>query len=151
MDILAVSLLTGDQFHIECSVTHRERWCPTTEELIATFHKKFSGVPPQREGMNTDAARRKHYGGVIMSMYSSLGLDTSKIKRIWISWTVKDPDNLKARLHSYFVQTGYAVEVISFRDVILPELMSAVSTSNYEDEVLRTFSLIKEWQRQAED
>src|SRR5919108_3922748 len=59
MDILAVSMLTGDQYHIECSVTHRERWCPTPGELIAEFQKKFSGIPPHREGKNTDSVRGK--------------------------------------------------------------------------------------------
>ena len=48
------------------------------------------------------------------------------------------------------MRTGYIVEVISFRDRILPELMDAVSTANYDDEVLRTFSLIREWQKQNE-
>ena len=83
-------------------------------------------------------------------MYSRLGLDLGKIKRIWICWTVKDPDNLNLHLRNYLIRTGYLVEVISLRDRILPDLMNAVSTANYDDEVLRTFSLIKEWQRQNE-
>jgi hypothetical protein len=150
MDILAVSLVTGDQFHIECSVTHREHWCPTAEELVAAFEKKFSGIPPKRDGVNTDSTKGKNYGGVIGAMYSRLGLDLGKIKRIWICWTVKDPDNLNLHVRNYHMRTGYIVEVISFRDCILPELMNAVSTANYDDEVLRTFSLIKEWQKQNE-
>jgi hypothetical protein len=148
MDILAVSLLTGDQFHIECSVTHCQNWCPTSKKLIALFKKKFSGNPPAREGLNTDSKKGKNYGGAIGAMYSRLGLDLGKIKRIWICWTVKDPNNLGRHLIDYHARTGYAVEVISFRDQILPELMEAVSTANYDDEVLRTFSLIKEYEKQ---
>lgn len=84
-------------------------------------------------------------------MYQRLGIDLGKIKRIWICWTVKDPDNLNLHLRNYHSRTGYLVEVISFRDRILPELMATVSTANYDDEVLRTFSLIKEWQNQKEE
>jgi len=61
---------------------------------------------------------------------------------------VADSKNLEDLLARYHVETGMSVEVISFRDTILPELTRAVSTANYDDEVLRTFSLIKQWKEQ---
>jgi len=149
MDILAVSMITGDQYHIECSVTHRELWCPTPGELIATFQKKFSGIPPERAGEHTDSARGKRYGSMIIDMYRRLGLDFSKIKRVWVCWVVKDPQGLQTALSDHFIRTGYKVDIMSFRDRILPDLMDAVATSNYDDDALRTFSLIKEWKRQT--
>jgi hypothetical protein len=149
MDILAVSMVTGEQYHVECSVTHREKWCPTPEQLISEFQKKFSGIPPIRDGENTDSRRGKRYGAQITFMYRRLGLDIAKVKRIWICWVVKDPEDLRRALSEYFMRTGHSVEIISFRDVILPALMEAVGTSNYDDDALRTFSLVKEWKKQT--
>jgi len=149
IDILAVSLTTGEQFHIECSVTHCKQWCPTAEKLISEFERKFSGVPRPKEGRNTDSTKGKNYGVAITGMYQRLGIDEAKINRIWICWTVKDPENLQKHLGRYCVRTGQKVEVISFRDRILPELLKAVSTANYDDEVLRTFSLFKQWDKQT--
>src|SRR5206468_2583281 len=107
MDILAISMLTGDQYHIECSVTHRERWCPTPEELIVEFQRKFSGVPPDHEGSNTDSKRGKRYGGPIIGMYRRLGLDFANIKRVWVCWMVKDQHGLERALSDHFIRTGY--------------------------------------------
>jgi hypothetical protein len=148
LDLIAVSLKTDEQFHIECSVTHCENWCPNSQKLITAFEKKFSGIPAKKPGPNTDSAKGKRYGGAIGSMYTRLGLSLEKVKRVWICWTVKDPENLARLQDDYFVRTGYRVEVLSFRDDILPELTDAVSTANYDDEVLRTFSLIKQWKAQ---
>jgi len=144
LDIIAVSLSPNNQYHVECSVTHCQNWCPTSAKLIAAFEKKFSGHPTQKDGPNTDSTKGKRYGGAIHSMYSRLGLDLAKLKRVWICWTVKDPHNLATLVDHYYVRTGIRVEVISFLDEILPQLTEAVSTANYDDEVLRTFSLLKQ-------
>lgn len=150
MDILAVSLKPEAYFHIECNVTHGKRFCPTAEALVERFGKKFSGIPPVRHGANTDSNRGKKYGKVIEATYQRLGLDESKVQRVWICWMVKDPENLPAMQERHKKKTGYGIEVISFRDKILPELMEKVSTANYDDEILRTFSLIKQYKRQTE-
>ena len=83
-------------------------------------------------------------------MHDRLGLDKTKIQWVWVCWAVQDPENLEVAVRDYHLRVGYLVKVLSFRDTILPELMVAVSTANYDDEVLRTFSLIKEWRRQTE-
>jgi hypothetical protein len=49
LDILAVNMITGDQFHIESSVTHEKGWAPKEEKLRDVFEKKFLGVPPKRK------------------------------------------------------------------------------------------------------
>jgi hypothetical protein len=71
-------------------------------------------------------------------------MDFNAIKRIWICWSVNKPETLEQELHAYYMRTGQRVEVLEFRDKILPELMKAVKTANYDDEVLRVFSLIKQ-------
>ena len=40
-DLLAYNPKTTEQYHVEVSVTHREKWCPTPIELIAEFDKKY--------------------------------------------------------------------------------------------------------------
>jgi hypothetical protein len=144
IDLLAISLKDDAQYHVECSVTHCENWCPTVTDLEREFGRKFSGVPKQREGANTDAARRKRYGGVIHQTYRIYGLDPLKLLRVWVCWVVIDPVNLRQMLNDYYIKTGQRVEVVSFRDTILPELQKSIGTSNYDDEVLRTFSLLKQ-------
>lgn len=149
IDLLAVNLKDGSQYHVECSVTHCENWCPTVKQLEEQFERKFSGHPRKREGVNTDFAKGKRYGGLIVSTYEQYGFSIEKIQRIWICWVVKDPVNLQKMLDEYYHKTGFKIAVISFRDVVLPELKSAVGTSNYDDEVLRTFSLIEQADVQA--
>lgn len=41
------------------------------------------------------------------------------------------------------------MSIVSFRDTILPALRDAVGTTNYDDEVLRTLSFIKEQDSQT--
>ena len=149
MDILAISLEKKQQFHIECSVTHRLKWCPTSAKLVTEFRKKFSGIPTEKAGLNTDSSKGKKYSVAIAKTYRRLGLDGRNIKRIWICWEVQDPENLEDCLNAYRIETGEDVAVISFKKVILPKLMEAVTTANYDDEVLRTFSLIKQWKKQS--
>ena len=44
---------------------------------------------------------------------------------------------------------GVHIEVWRFRDKTLPELTEKVSTSNYDDEVLRTLLLLRQQQLQT--
>jgi hypothetical protein len=40
------------------------------------------------------------------------------------------------------------LEYLSFRDKVLPKLFEEVKTSNYDDEILRTFSLLNAYDKQ---
>jgi hypothetical protein len=154
VDLLAVSLESGEvaqQYHIECSVVPHKQWWRSCEELKADFDKKFLGIPPKRSGLRTDSGRGKTYGGNIRVTHQLLGFDLRKTMNwVWICWAVKDPENLPRLYTDYHLQKGIKTEVISFRDAILPGLMETVSTANYDDEALRTFSLIKEWKQQLQ-
>lgn len=152
IDLLAYNPKTAEQYHIEVSVTHRENWCPTPIELTAEFDKKYFGVPAKREGKNTDYALGKTYKKQIDLTYESVGLDPHKIKRIWVCWIVREADNIESQLEEYCNKRGLpkgAIEILSFRDVVIPSLMGKVGTSNYEDDVLRTLSFLQQFQKQA--
>jgi hypothetical protein len=148
-DLLAVNLGDGSQYHIESSVTHMPRWCPDTEELREHFDRKFLGAPAKREGPNRDFAKGKTYKEPILEAYSQFGLSPAKMKRVWVLWTLKDPENLTSFLATYEKDTGLSVQVQSLRDDIIPALQKAVATSNYDDEVLRTLSLLKQMEDQT--
>ena len=79
-----------------------------------------------------------------MSTYKKVGLKPSAIKRIFVTWKKDKPTEMKRFLTQYYKMTKLRIEIVSFRDEILPELMNAISTSNYDDEVLRTLSLLRQ-------
>ncbi len=143
-DLLAYNLVSGEQYHVESSVTHQENWCPSTKELREIFDKKYLGVPPKREGSNTDYAKGKTYFDHIARTYTSIGFDPIRIKRVFVTWRVSDEGDLASLLASYEQDHHFRVDVWSFRDKILPELIEKISTSNYDDEVLRTLSLLRQ-------
>lgn len=147
-DLLAFNLKTNEQYHIESSVTHCKNWWHSIEDLREVFDKKFRGMPTAREGKKTDSAKGKKYFESILQTYRSIGFKPSQIQRIFVVWAVTDT-GLKEFLSDYKKEYGIKVSVLSFRDQILPELRDAISTSNYDDEVLRTFSLLQQCDLQA--
>jgi hypothetical protein len=148
-DLLAYNAATQEQYHAESSVTHRENWCPDTKKLSDIFDKKFRGVPPRREGSKTDFAKGKTCYENILRAYRDVGLDPSKVRRVFITWEVADPNNLAGFLAEYEQKYGVHIDVWGFRDRILPELTNKISTSNYDDEVLRTLSLLRQRELQT--
>jgi len=150
IDLLAVNLITNEQYHVEVSVTHQENWCPTPDELFAAFEKKYFGAPPKREGKKTDYATGKAYEKQIYKTYEAVGLNSKTIKRVWVCWTVVCADNIDQQMEQYCKKRGLkktSIEILSFRDVIIPTLMKKVATSNYEDNVLRTLSLLQQFEK----
>jgi len=151
IDLLAVNLNTNEQYHVEVSVTHQENWCPTPEDLFTEFEKKYFGAPPKREGKNTDYSTGKTYEKQIYKTYEAVGLNSKSIKRVWVCWTVVGADNIDHQMEEYCKKRGLkktSIEILSFRDVIIPSLMRKVATSNYEDDVLRTLSLLQQFEKQ---
>lgn len=151
IDLLAVNPKTGEQFHVEVSVTHQKNWCPNPAELFPEFEKKYFGVPTKREGKNTDYTLGKTYEKQIFETYESVGLNPNIIKRVWVCWIVVDADGLEAQLADYCGKRGLkkgSIEILSFRDDVIPSLMKKVATSNYGDDVLRTLSLLQQFEKQ---
>lgn len=144
-DLLAVNLKTKQQFHIESSVTHCERWQPTTAKLFALFDKKFFGVPPVRTGPRTDHSRGRQYKEEIFSMYSSVGFSAESVERVFCCWVPPSNKDLMQMISDYSSKQGIRpITVLSFRDEVLPRLEKKIATSNYEDEALRTLSLLQQ-------
>lgn len=151
IDLLAYDINTSKSYHVEVSVTHCQQWCPTPKELKENFDKKFFGVPSKREGANTDYSKGKTYIENIKLTYDSLGLNYSTINRVWVCWTVKDAEGLDCELETYCKERSISrgsLEIVSFRDEVIPTLMEKVSTSNYEDDALRTLSLLRQYEIQ---
>ncbi|MDP3041271.1 MAG: hypothetical protein Q8N62_00835 [Candidatus Omnitrophota bacterium] len=143
-DLLAYNLETKEQYHVESSVTHCKSWWHSVEDLREVFDKKFRGVPASRKGRKTDYTKGKKYFNSIIQTYRHMGFAPSKIHRIFVTWTVTHEIGLKKFLSDYNKKYGIRVCVLSFRDQILPELRKAISTSNYDDEILRTLSLLQQ-------
>jgi hypothetical protein len=148
-DLLAVNLNDGSQFHVESSVTHDLGWCPHAAELKERFDQKFLGTPAKREGPNTDFAKRKSYRQQILDTYRLFGMNPDKLQRVWVLWAVKDAANLNSFLDTYKKDNGIVIQVKSLRDEIIPELQKAVGTANYDDEILRALSLLKQKENQT--
>jgi len=148
LDLLAYNLATKEQYHVESSVTHCVNWSPSTGDLSEIFDKKFLGLPQDREGKNTDHAKGKTYFDKIKQTYIGAGFNLSKVNRVFVTWVITDKDGLDKFLISYRKKNGVRVGILSFRDQVIPELMKKISTSNYEDEVLRTLSLLRQYDLQ---
>lgn len=146
-DLLAVNLKTGDQYHVESSVTHRDNWCPNTKKLWMWFNSKFLGYPKEKEGKNTDFAKGKTYQAQIWAAYRSVGFDPEKVQRLWCCWDVADREKLPDFLEAYKAKTAITVRMLWFPEEVLEGLLKEVGTANYDDEVLRILSLLRENQR----
>lgn len=147
-DLLAIDLVTNNQFHVETSVTHDLRWLRSEIDLQKLFDKKFLGIPPKREGLRTDHAKGKKYLDEILQTYHRVGFEPKKVRRVFVTWTLRQETNIENFIASYAAEYDLQIEVWRFRDTILPELMSKISTSNYDDEILRTLSLLKQYDLQ---
>ena len=91
----------------------------------------------------------KSYLECIIQVYRNVGFEPAKVRRVFVTWAVLDIDFLNRLLDEYLVEHGIKIEVMSLRDKILPELLEKVSTSNYEDEILRTLSLLRQSELQT--
>jgi hypothetical protein len=147
LDSLAYNLRTGDQFHVESSVTHELSWRATWEKLKAKFEGKYFGAPKEREGPNTDHSRGRVYYTEIQRTYKSVGFTPSKVQRIWVTWVMPDERDFEEQLRRYCRARRLGncpIRVMSFRDEVLPELRLAVGRANYNDDALRTLSLLRQ-------
>lgn len=152
LDLLAFNVREGTQYHVETSVTHELSWRATWKKLETKFESKFFGAPRKREGPNTDFARGKNYYGEIRRAYTSIGFSAREVRRVWITWVIPQGSEFEKNLHRYCKKKRLgkkAIKLLSFRDEVLPELKSTVGTSNYDDDVLRTFSLLRQFERQS--
>jgi hypothetical protein len=151
LDLLAYNLRDDAQYHIEMSVTHELSWRATWEKLKEAFEGKYFGAPKARDGHNTDFARGRNYLVEIHKAYRSVGFTPREVQRIWVTWVTPVEHDFDACLQRYCREKRLGscpIQIVSFRDVVLPELLSAVGRSNYNDDVLRTLSLLRQFEVQ---
>lgn len=157
-DLLAYRIEGECQYHIEVSVTHVPKWCPTIEDLNKQFSKKFFGTSNEKRGgkKDLDYSVNKSYIKAIKDSYESIGFDFLAVRRVWVCWAIKGErskiDPLIVKYSNPLVCDGkeFEIEIISLRDKILPELLKKISTSNYENEIIRSLSLITQRNRQLD-
>lgn len=149
-DLLAANIKEEKYYHVETSVTHRTMWAPKVEELKAIFDAKFIGIPKEKENSNSEWKKGVTYFENIKKTYRLFGLPPSKVTRVFVCWIMKDKDreSVPKLVDKYKKKYGIRVEVMSFKETILPRLKDAVGTSNYDDEILRTISFFKELEKQ---
>jgi hypothetical protein len=139
--------------HIEISIAHGENWPQTLDSLKKQVGKKFFGIPSPSDKKTSDFQKGKNYYDQIKKTYEKYGLDTSEIIRVWCTWfmndlTIESKKQWQEELAEEFKLKSNNFEILLFRDEVIPYMMENVGKSNYEDEVLRIFSLLKEYQAQ---
>jgi len=131
LDLLAYCLNPKRAYHVEVSVTIIPRYQPNPISITAKLRRKFLTNPQAR--MN-DA-------------YASFNLELNSVERVFCCWENLNPATNEA-LQAFNQNAGFQVTILSFRDEVLPALTRFVGTANYEDDLLRTLSLIKQWHLQ---
>jgi hypothetical protein len=112
--------------------------------LKEIFYQKFRGLPQKREGKFTDFVKGKIYFINIENTYKIYGLDPLKIQRVFVTWYKDEQKDYEKFCSEYEKKHGFKIDILYLRDQILPELENKISSSNYDDEVLRTLSLLKQ-------
>ena len=137
-DMIAVSILgrkVKAVYRVEVNVTHCLQHCPTKRKLFRNWGHKFAGKPWKSSRFrNRDSV-------AIYQAYRGLGLNISKIHRVYCCWVVPKGDTDEI-ISEYYEKRGIQIEILSLRDEVLPELRKKVGSSNYDDELLRTVSLL---------
>ena len=154
IDILAYSLKSGECYHIEVGVTHCENWCADIEKLDAKFGYKFFGFPKNKRpsNPNTDYAKEKTYRQNIEKAYENYGFKPTDVIRVLCSWYFKEDKKkleelIKKEANKYKLEKKN-FEFLSFRDDVIPKIQEYIGTAHYDDEILRTFSLLCQYEKQ---
>ncbi len=155
-DVLAYNKVSNELRHIEVSVTHSTGWTANLDSLKDEIRHKFFGVPKNKrpDNPNTDFNKGKTYKQQIENAYEQFGFKWEEVIRVWCLWFHSDEthviDNWKKELSEEFNLVMEKFEILSLRDKVLPQLTKSIGTSNYDDDILRTISLIDQQRKQTE-
>ena len=152
IDLLAYCLITGTTYHVETAVTHELVWQWDVSELVEKVDYKFFGVPGKRDPNNprTDAAKGKTYLEQIEKTYSLLGVKSAEVTRVFCCW-VPPEAGAEQKIWQQSAANKFPperFEFLSFRDEVIPKLREAIGRANYDDMILRTFSLLAQYEKQ---
>jgi hypothetical protein len=155
-DLLAFHRPTESISHIEVSVTHQLNWTATLEKLEPFVAYKFFGAARDNSNRseNTDAARGKNYYQEICNTYQAYWIRPADVNRVICVWALPETDEQKnewlirqSRIHH--IRPG-RISFLFFRDKVIPELLESIGRSNYDDEILRTLSFLKQFREQTD-
>ena len=153
-DVLAYNKKKNKLRHIEVGVTHSTCWTSELEKVKEEIGYKFFGKPKNKRPNNpkTDFNRGKTYRHQIENAYKEFGFTWEQVIRVWCLWfhtkDKKEISKWKKDLALEYELKPKNFEILSFRDVVFPYLTEFVGTSNYDDEILRTISLIDQRRKQ---
>lgn len=156
-DLLAFNLQTQKYYHIEISVAHGQQWQASLNDIKERIRYKFFGSTKnlRPDNPNTDFNKGKSYLDSIKATYQKFGLEYDKLIRVWCTWCLTDTnsaiDTWKIEIANDFNLKPDNFEILLFRDTVLPTLLANIGTAYYDDELLRTLSLISEYNRQTQN
>lgn len=127
--LLAFEVGSGRQYHIECGVNHCEEWQPDADDLLDEFDRRFFGIPKATE---------------FLSGYRTVGFLPGLVERIYCSWMLPMLPDLSRILQQYAsARRIRSIQIISFRDEILPQLERARALSAPEKEAVKVLGLLQ--------
>ncbi|MGA3013862.1 MAG: hypothetical protein ABSD71_07480 [Bacteroidales bacterium] len=154
-DLLAFNYTTKKLYHVEISVAHGEHWAGNLNDLKKRIRFKFFGFPRNNrpENSKTDFAKGKTYLNAIKATYLKYGIDYSEVVRVWCTWCLPPEkvtlDDWYQELATEFNLKSENFQLLLFRDTVIPTLLKNIGTANYDDELLRTLSLINQFNIQT--
>jgi hypothetical protein len=155
-DLLAFNPKNKKQYHVETSITHSRGFSVELGKMRSTFAYKFFGIQAQKEKSNQmvrGQSTERNLFQQILDTYTDIGFDTEQVNRIFVKWMFKEPqysmsEQVEYELTNPIDNKTYVITVMSMRDCIIPKLAEKISTANYDDEIFRTLSLLKEREKQ---
>lgn len=150
IDLLAWNNKNRVAYHVETSVAASGRYfnrSSSWKKLIPIFQNKFFALPKDCQTHDYCADESDPDYAKLIRTYDRFGFVHHEVTRVFVCWNLEDYDLTEVEIRSFFAQRRIPeerVHVISFRDEILPALRREVGSSNFEDDVLRTFSLLNE-------
>ena len=154
IDLLVFCPASNLYYHVETAVTHVRHWNYSESELAREVNFKFFGAPRQQDTANprTDAARGKTYLQPIKDTYVSCGVDFESVVRVMCGWEFSDGAAQTVwRDSSAREFPPDRLELLSFRDQVIPQLKAVVGPANYDDDILRTLSLLTQYEEQSRE
>jgi hypothetical protein len=153
-DLLAYNPKSKKQYHVETSITHSKSFCVGLDELQPTFAYKFFGIQSQRVKSNQMVRGQsldKNLFQQILDTYTDVGFEVENINRVYVKWMFKEHsarEQVSYEMKNPIDNKPYIITVMSMRDYIIPKLSDMISTANYDDEIFRVLSLLKEREKQ---
>jgi hypothetical protein len=150
IDLLAWHPMSKTAYHVESTVVPSGRYFNKSKSwrpLAAIFQNKFFAQPRKRQTLDFIPRNNDPEFQKLQRTYALYDFTPDKLKRVWVCWFLGDYNVTEADVISYFAARDvpqHLVEVISFRDDVIPALERAIGSSNYEDDALRTFSFFSE-------